>query len=92
MDVEETKTITLKKPVVLNEKTYETLELREPTGDEIDQAQRITASPMACNMELIARVSGAPVAVIKKIGVSQINEASAFLNTFMKDAPETTEN
>lgn len=90
-NVEETKTIIFDKPITVNGKNYDSIDLREPNGDEVDQAQRITFSPMAQNMELIARVAGVPLAVVRKLPVSKINEASEFFKPFLEGSPATSE-
>ncbi|RDU99233.1 phage tail assembly protein [Trinickia dinghuensis] len=78
------KTVVLKQPITLNgdTRTYDSLALREPTVDELDQSAQVEGTAFACNAELISLVSGAPVAVIRKIGKANYEEATAYLSGF----------
>jgi hypothetical protein len=87
--MEPTKTITLREPIKFGDKTYETIDLKEPTAGQIDKAQRITTSPAASNIELIAQVSGLSARVIEKVPATEYNEASEYLAFFINGAPET---
>lgn len=88
-----TKTVLLKRPITLNggSSTYDALTLREPIIDELDQSAQIEGTAYACNAELISLVSGAPVAVIRKMGKSNYEEATAFLSGFTWRPPQSGE-
>ena len=78
------KTVALKRPITLNgdSKAYDSLALREPTVDELDQSAQVEGTAYASNVELIALVSGTPAAVVRKMGKSNYEEATAFLSGF----------
>nr|DAG76215.1 MAG TPA: tail assembly chaperone [Caudoviricetes sp.] len=78
------KTVVLKKPITLNgdTRTYDSLALSEPTVDQLDQSAQVEGTAYACNAELISLVSGVPLAVVRKMGKSSYEEATAFLSGF----------
>ncbi|KFX64265.1 hypothetical protein KBK24_0121765 [Burkholderia sp. K24] len=78
------KTVVLGKPITLNgdTRTYDSLTLSEPTVDQLDQSAQVEGTAYACNAELISLVSGVPLAVVRKMGKSSYEEATAFLSGF----------
>jgi hypothetical protein len=84
-----TKTITLREPIQLkkNGPIYKTLELRKPTNAEIIRmALKGFGDPTGVRAisQLISDVSGVPLPVIEKLGLSQWTEARDFLLSFRK--------
>lgn len=87
------KTIVLKLPITLNgdSKTYDSLVLREPNVEELDESAQVEGTAYACNAELIARVAGVPNAVVRKMGKANYEEATAFLSGFTWAPPPSGE-
>ncbi|KPD17267.1 hypothetical protein ADM96_20410 [Burkholderia sp. ST111] len=87
------KTVVLKKPITLNgdSRTYDSLHLSEPTVEQLDQSAQVEGTAYACNAELISLVSGVPLAVVRKIGKSSYEEATAFLSGFTWAPPPSGE-
>jgi len=85
------KTIALKQPITLkgDSKTYDSLQLREPMVEELDQSAQVDGSAYACNAELIAQVAGVPVAVVRRMGKANYEEATAFLSGFTWAPPQS---
>lgn len=85
------KTILLKRPITLNgdSRTYDSIRLCEPNVDQLDMSAQVEGSAYACNAELIARVSGVPVEVVRKIGKKDYEEATAFLSGFTWRPPQS---
>lgn len=85
------KTVLLKQPITLkgDTRTYDSLELREPMVDELDQSAQVEGTAYACNAELISLVSGVPLAVIRKLGKANYEEATAFLSGFTWRPPQS---
>ena len=86
------KTITLREPVQLTKDgpIYETLELHEPTAEQFERmALKATANPAGAMTQLICDVTGLPLPVIRKVLVSQWQEASLFLSSFLESSPPT---
>jgi hypothetical protein len=90
----EQKLLRLRKPITLkgDTVTYDTLELREPTVDELDRSVRTEGSGYASNAALIAMVAGVPLAVVRKIGKTDYEEATAYLSGFSWTPPQSEEN
>lgn len=84
MSDQDEKTIRLTKPITLkgDSVTYETITLREPTVDELDRSAQAEGSAYAMNAMLISMVAGIPLAVARKIGKANYEEATAFLSGF----------
>lgn len=81
---EETKTITLRKPVTLGENTYDKLELREPLAGEIAKASVApTNTDVAIN--LIAAVAKVPRRVAEQLCQRDLQEANDFFGSFSSD-------
>lgn len=87
------KTILLKRPITLNgdSRTYDSIRLCEPNVDQLDMSAQVEGSAYACNAELIARVSGVPVEVVRKVGKENYEEATAFLSGFTWRPPQSGE-
>ena len=69
--------------------TYDKLELREPTGGEVEKAYA-TGAQLKSTILLISLVSGVPRGAVEKVGISKIREASKFLEGFISEpGPET---
>jgi hypothetical protein len=81
-------TLTLRRPVTLgtgaDAESYSHLDLREPLTDEVlDFTRRSAKDPGDALKHLIARVSGAPLAVVAKIAARDFTKASNYLTAFM---------
>jgi hypothetical protein len=80
-------------PVEFGGKTYTTLHFEEPTGDQIERAEAELAGSMSVlalrkyQHALVALCAGVPAAVVKKMRVSQIREASDFLSRYIGGGP-----
>ena len=83
--MESTKTIVFRKPITVGQdegrKTYESLQLREPTAAEYEAAEKLSLE-YGMAAPLIAGVSGVPLDVVDQMFESQINEAEDFLGSF----------
>jgi len=90
------KTIILRKPVTLGKTAksdgvvYSTLDLREPTGGELEKASK-SATEIGVVLNLISLVAKVPRAVAEGLCQRDLKEASDFLGSFSKDDPETGE-
>lgn len=84
---EDTKTITLSKPVLFGSKEYDTLELHEPTGGEMLKAMKETGLSMA--IVAISLVAEIPRGAVEMMPISVINEASEFVLGFTTVGLET---
>lgn len=88
------KTITLRKPVTLGKTAksdgvvYSTLDLREPTGGELEKASK-SATEIGVVLNLISLVAKVPRAVAEGLCQRDLKEVSDFLGSFSKDDPET---
>jgi hypothetical protein len=88
--MDETKTIELKEPVEFGKKTYDRLELKEPTALQMVQAQKegMRNGGLASDIVLIAQVSGVPKTAVEMMPISVVMEAARFLAVFT-EAPAT---
>jgi hypothetical protein len=89
-DLQDEFTLTLRKPITLGEgvdaETYTKLDLREPEAEEVlDFNRRSTKDAGDALKRLIAKVSGAPLAVVAKMKARDFMEASAYLAAFMEE-------
>ncbi|HEX7906862.1 MAG TPA: phage tail assembly protein [Paraburkholderia sp.] len=93
MNQPDTKTLKLRKPVTMkgDSETYHTLELREPTVDELDRALQAGETAYASNAALISFVAGVPLAVARLLVKRDYEEASTYLAGFTLDGPTTGE-
>lgn len=74
--------ITFRKPIKLGDAgpSYESMTLREPTGAEWLQWDRLTG--VESNLKAIEVISGLPAPVVKQIGSRDIVRATRFLDRF----------
>ncbi|WP_238911934.1 phage tail assembly protein [Achromobacter xylosoxidans] len=90
-------TITLRKPVTLGQgsdaETFTELALREPIVEEVLAFNKDSAKDAGDALrKLIAKVSGAPIAVINRIGARDFTTAANYLTSFMAgDEDEASE-
>jgi len=90
------KTITLRKPVTLGKTgksdgvVYSALDLREPTGGELEKASK-SATQLGVVLNLISLVAKVPRAVAEGLCQRDLQEASDFLGSFSKDDLKTGE-
>jgi hypothetical protein len=87
-----TVSIPLRTPLNLGGITCDALDLREPTAGDMERASNVVGG-VAGDMELLCCITGTPLALIKKVGLSDHRKAMAFLRPLMTDiAPsEATE-
>ncbi len=92
-DFPEQLTITLRKPVIFGTNEYTELILSEPSAGAVRDAQKALASEgaMACNILLVALVTGIPKPAVEKIGWRDLDKAAKYLAGFMSDGPKTGE-
>jgi Phage tail assembly chaperone proteins, E, or 41 or 14 len=84
------KTIQLRKPVEFAGKTYETLDLREPTAGELEKAATATTN-MGVVINLIQLVAKVPRKVIEGLCQRDLKEAGDFLEAFSEGDQPTGE-
>jgi hypothetical protein len=89
----ETLTLTLRKPVQIkgDSVSYGTLDLREPTVDELDRCVKAGDTAYATNAALISFVTGVPLQAIRNLGKRDYEEAVEYLQGFTSDGPATGE-
>ncbi|WP_213761817.1 phage tail assembly protein [Caballeronia sp. dw_19] len=87
--MDDEKTIRLTKPITLkgDSVTYDVITLREPTVDELDRSAQTEGSAYASNAALIAMVGNIPLAVARKMGKANYEEATAYLSGFTWQPP-----
>ncbi|PXW23410.1 phage tail assembly protein [Paraburkholderia caballeronis] len=88
--MDDEKIIRFKNPITLkgDSVTYESITLREPTVDELDRSAQIEGSVYAANAALISFVAGVPLPVVRKMGKTDYEEATAFLSGFTWQPPQ----
>ena len=90
-------TITLDAPISFQNRTYETLQLREPTIGEVirgDGQMRNGATLEAVHNRqctIISAVTGWPLPAVQKLPVSAHNRAWAYLDSFLQRGLPTFE-
>lgn len=88
------KTITLRKPVLIgsgkNPIEYKSLDLREPTGGELEKASK-AATDIGVVLNLISLVAKVPRAVAEGLCQRDLKDASDFLGGFNAAGPKTGE-
>jgi hypothetical protein len=93
-DIVEEKTITLRKPLAIGtgEKavTFETVDLREPTAGELDQASR-SPSQVGMVISLISLVAKVPRKAVESMSQRDLKECSDFLASFADNGLTTGE-
>jgi len=89
--MEDTKIITLNKPIVIGEDTYSLLTLREPEAGELERATKGDRAGLTVTIDLIAMVAGVPRKVAEKLPSRKLSEAAKFIEGFTEDGPQTGE-
>lgn len=91
--MDDVKILALRKAITLkgDNKTYDSLELREPTVDELDRSAQTAGSVYAANAALISMVASVPLLVVKQMGKRDYEEATAFLSGFTWQPPQSGE-
>lgn len=81
-EAEPTVTVTFKKPVKLGDASYAAITMREATiGDQVDVTQQgMTTGDV--ELAIIAKVSGMPVAAVRKIPLGDYGKVQALLANF----------
>lgn len=82
--LEETKTITLRKKLVIGDETYEKIDLREPIAEELDKAQQ-ALTPAAGVVVLVSLIARIPRAAAAKLCQRDLQEADNFFRSFSVD-------
>ncbi|MGU7784881.1 phage tail assembly protein [Burkholderia sp. PU8-34] len=80
----ETLTLTLRKAVQIkgDSISYTTLELREPTVDELDRSLKAGDTSYATNAALISFITGVPIKAVRDLGKRDYEEAVTYLQGF----------
>ncbi|WP_337049770.1 phage tail assembly protein [Serratia fonticola] len=92
-DLPDNETITLLKPVFLgadSKISYETIELKEPTLDQVDifYRERDKNNVLSGMGLLISLVSGVPLPAVKRIGFRDYKKCEVWLTRFLTWTPE----
>jgi hypothetical protein len=87
----DTITITLRKPVTIGELKFENLNLQEPTAGQLEKASNGVTSSVGVVINLISAVAVVPRKVAESLCQRDFQEASDFLNSFNDLAPSTGE-
>jgi hypothetical protein len=90
MQIEDEKTITLRKPVKLGDIEYTKLDLREPTAGELEKATK-AANQMGVVINLIQLVAQVPRRVVEGLCQRDLKDASDFLEAFSSEDQITGE-
>jgi len=91
MELQDTKTITLRKPITVGEQTVTEITFREPTAEEIGRAQDKATNNTFATINLVAIVGGVSRAVAGKLSQRDFMEAANYLALFTEDSPQTGE-
>ena len=92
MDMQEEKTIVLRKPVMLGDVTYAELNLREPTAGELSKATRVGGgNDVDVAISLISQIAEVPITVVGKLSQRDFTEVNNFLGGFTLTGLETGE-
>lgn len=98
-DLPRTLTLDIDPPIEANGKTYTTLYLEEPTAQMVERAEQEYAGGQMTvhtirkhQIALVSQGSKTPRAVIEKMRISQLEEASDFLSSFIGAGRRTGEN
>ena len=86
-DISDALTITLRKPVTFDGKTYSEINLREPTSAEWIEWDKLTGT--AADIKAISLISNIPALAIKQIGARDFLAAARYVGHFFTDAPTT---
>lgn len=82
-----TRTVELAEPVEFGGKSYDKLDLREPTAGEYMKAMRETG--FKASITLVALVAGHPPGAVEKMPLGKVLEADRFLSGFIEPGPTT---
>ena len=88
VQLQDEKTITLRKPVSLGGIEYKTLDLREPTAGELAKATKAGGNVDVAIM-LISLIAKVPRGAIEGLSQRDLQEASDFLGSFTLDGLPT---
>lgn len=88
---ENTTLINLRKPVMLGDITYASLELREPTAGELEKSSTSATSNIGVVINLISTVAKVPRKVVESLCQRDFKEAGDFLDSFSKADQATGE-
>lgn len=89
---QEEKTVELRKPVMLADKTYAELNLREPTAGELSKATRAGGdNNVDVAISLISQIAQVPTKVVQDLSQRDFQECNDFLGSFTLTGPETGE-
>ena len=92
MDMQEEKTVVLRKPVMLGDVTYAELNLREPTAGELSKATRAGGgNNVDVAISLISQIAEVPITVVGKLSQRDFTEVNDFLGSFTLTGLETGE-
>lgn len=80
----ETKTFKLLKPVTFEGTTYESIDLREATAGEMEQAEKLQEK-YGFTVVLISTVSGLPIGAVDLMGQRDTEAAEEYLQSFGMD-------
>jgi hypothetical protein len=84
-------------PIVINDKTYDVIHLKEPTAFQVEDAEKEMASGMTVytlrkyQIKLVANVSGIPHPIVQRIPISLVIKAFDFLQPFTASGRPTGE-
>jgi hypothetical protein len=84
-------------PIEVNNRTYSTLHLEEPTAQMVERAEAELAGAMSVHalrkyqISLVSQGSKTPRAVVERMRISQVREAADFLSSFIGGGPATGE-
>jgi Phage tail assembly chaperone proteins, E, or 41 or 14 len=82
--VSDTKNIPLLKPVTFEGKTYESLDLKEPTAGQMEKAEKLSEK-YGFTVVLVAEVSGVPIGAVDLMGQRDTEAAEEYLSSFGMD-------
>jgi hypothetical protein len=85
-----TKTMELDPPITFGNKTYDRLDLHEPSAAACDKATS-ERSPIRVMIILVSLVSTWPSGAVEKLPISKLMEAGEYCMAFFKDGPTTGE-
>lgn len=86
---EETKSFLLLKPIELDGRKFESVELSEPEAWQIEKATIAATVKITFDIMLIADVGRIPLAVAKKLGKRDLTRMASYLEGFTVDDPPT---
>lgn len=95
-DIPPSMTVAIEPPVTFDGREYRELVLREPRAGEVRQAdEQVRNGATMSNLRnrehhLVSKVSGVPLPVIEKLGISRITLAMEYLNRFFLDGGPRT--